>query len=145
SSIRSSSASGPAELGARPAARQPESVRLTTAFPTRSRAARIHRWIRYGFLVWACVSLSWLADSVRTRGVAEELLASDGEVTVVDTPTALELHPREARSGSALLFLCGSGIHAHAYVPLLRPIAEAGYPVFVVKLPYRLAPLASHK
>lgn len=118
---------------------------MTTAFPTRSRAARIHRWIRYGFLVWACVSLSWLADSVRTRGVAEELLASDGEVAVVDTPTALELHPREARSGSALLFFCGSGIHPHAYAPLLRPIAEAGYPVFVIELPYRFAPLPSHK
>jgi len=28
---------------------------------------------------------------------------------------------------------------------LLRPIAEAGNAVFVVKLPYRFAPLASHK
>ena len=28
---------------------------------------------------------------------------------------------------------------------LLRPIAEQGYPVFLVKLPYRIAPLEQHK
>ncbi|RZJ08272.1 MAG: hypothetical protein EOP39_14235, partial [Rubrivivax sp.] len=31
------------------------------------------------------------------------------------------------------------------YVPLLRPIAEAGHPVFIVKLPWRFAPLDSHR
>jgi pimeloyl-ACP methyl ester carboxylesterase len=46
---------------------------------------------------------------------------------------------------AALIFICGSGIHPHAYAPLLRPIAESGYWVFIVKLPYRFAPLASHK
>jgi pimeloyl-ACP methyl ester carboxylesterase len=45
----------------------------------------------------------------------------------------------------ALIFICGSGVSAHAYAPLLRPIAEAGYLVCVVKLPYRFAPLESHK
>ena len=34
---------------------------------------------------------------------------------------------------------------AYAYAPLLHPIAEAGYAVFVVKLPYRFAPLESHQ
>ena len=41
--------------------------------------------------------------------------------------------------------MCGSGIHAHAYAPLLRPIADAERAVFVVKLPYRFAPLDSHR
>jgi pimeloyl-ACP methyl ester carboxylesterase len=48
-------------------------------------------------------------------------------------------------SRAALIFICGSGVSAHAYAPLLRPLAEAGYPVFVVKLPYRFAPCESHK
>jgi pimeloyl-ACP methyl ester carboxylesterase len=57
----------------------------------------------------------------------------------------LEFLPARPLGKPALVFLCGSGISAKAYAPLLRPIAEVGYPVFVVKLPYRFAPLASHK
>jgi len=48
-------------------------------------------------------------------------------------------------SQTALIFICGSGISADAYGPLLRPIAEDGYAVFIVKLPYRFAPFESHK
>lgn len=64
---------------------------------------------------------------------------------VLEGSTALEFRPTSESDRSALIFICGAGIHAHAYAPLLRPIAEAGYPVFIVKLPYRFAPLASHK
>lgn len=46
---------------------------------------------------------------------------------------------------SALIFICGSGVAAAAYAPLLRPIAEAGYPVFVVRLPHRFALFESSK
>lgn len=113
--------------------------------PRRSRARSIHRWVRRGFLVWAVVSTAWMANTVRTRGVATELLESGSEVTVVDGAATLEFLPTDPRAAAALIFVCGAGIHSHAYVPLLRPIAEAGYPVFVVKLPYRFAPLPSHK
>jgi pimeloyl-ACP methyl ester carboxylesterase len=66
-------------------------------------------------------------------------------VTALDGPTVLEFHPTRPRGNAALIFFCGSGVHAHAYAPLLRPIADFGYPVFIVKLPYRFAPLTSHK
>lgn len=113
--------------------------------PAKSRARSIHRWVRRGFLLWTVISLAWLANSVRTQGVADELLLSTESVSLVDEPTALQLAPSRPRGKSALMFICGSGVHPHAYIPLLRPIAEAGYSVFVVKLPYRFAPLASHK
>jgi Alpha/beta hydrolase family len=86
-----------------------------------------------------------LINSVRTQGVADELLQSTQAVRVLDGPTGLEFRPADLNGQSALIFICGSGVHAHAYAPLLRPIADAGYPVFIVKLPYRFAPLASHK
>jgi pimeloyl-ACP methyl ester carboxylesterase len=66
-------------------------------------------------------------------------------VSVVDGAATLEFLPPSSGGKPALIFICGSGVSAHAYAPLLRPIAEAGYAVFVVKLPYRFAPLASHK
>ena len=64
---------------------------------------------------------------------------------MLEGSTGLEFRPSNQSHRSALIFICGSGVHAHAYAPLLRPIAETGYPVFIVKLPYRFAPLASHK
>jgi pimeloyl-ACP methyl ester carboxylesterase len=63
----------------------------------------------------------------------------------VDQAATLAFLPASSDGKTALIFICGSGISAYAYAPLLRPIAEAGYPVFMVKLPYRFAPLGSHK
>jgi pimeloyl-ACP methyl ester carboxylesterase len=57
----------------------------------------------------------------------------------------LQFMPTSSDSKPGLIFICGSGVSAHAYAPMLRPIAEAGYAVFVVKLPFRFAPLESQK
>lgn len=103
------------------------------------------RWIRRGFLLWAIIAMGWLANSYRTRGVSEGTLQSSPTTSVVDGAAVLEFMPTMPGGKPALIFICGSGVSAHAYAPLLRPIAEAGYPVFVVKLPYRFAPLESHR
>lgn len=108
--------------------------------PTRAR-----RWVRGGFLLWAVVSTLWLVNSVRTRGVDEATLRSSPAVSVVDRAETLEFLPARTESRAALIFFCGSGVSTHAYAPLLRPVAETGHAVFVVKLPYRFAPLESHK
>jgi pimeloyl-ACP methyl ester carboxylesterase len=57
----------------------------------------------------------------------------------------LEIKPTSSDAKPGLIFICGSGVAAYAYAPLLRPIAEAGYSVFIVKLPFRFAPLESQK
>src|SRR5436189_5301552 len=103
------------------------------------------RWIRRGLLLWAVISTLWLANSYRTRGVSDETLQSSPTISVVDWAKMLEFFPASSNSTSALIFICGSGVSAHAYAPLLRPIAEAGYAVFVVELPCWFAPLESHK
>ncbi len=103
------------------------------------------RWVRRGFLLWALISTLWLINSVRTQGVGDDMLRSDREISVENGPTTLVFLPASSDSKTALIFICGSGISANAYAPLLRPIADAGFPVFVVKLPYRFAPLESHK
>jgi len=119
---------------------------MTHAAATKQgRRAAIHRWVRRGFLLWAVVSTLWLANSYRTHGVHGDTLRSSPAISVVDRATTLELVPTSSNGKAALIFMCGSGVSAHAYAPLLRPIVEAGYAVFVVKLPYRFAPLESHK
>jgi hypothetical protein len=105
----------------------------------------LRRWIHAGFVLWALVAMSWLANSVRTRGVDENTLRSNDEASVLTDATGLTFLPAAPNGHAALIFICGSGIAAEAYAPLLRPIAEKGFPVFVVRLPYRFAPLESHK
>jgi len=112
---------------------------------TKRKSSAVRRWIRYGFLLWAVISTSWLANSFRTRGVDDDLLRSNPAISVLDQAAILAFSPVSAGGKTALIFICGSGVSAYAYAPLLRPIAEAGYPVFVIKLPYRFAPLEPHK
>jgi hypothetical protein len=46
------------------------------------KAIAIRRWVRRGFLVWAVVSTTWLANTMRTRGVPDAALqASPQAVT----------------------------------------------------------------
>lgn len=112
---------------------------------TKQKGATFRRWLRVAFVSWATFAMLWLANSMRTRGVPEETLQSDRAVSVVSNATQLAFLPLSAPRNRGLLFICGSGVAAEAYGPLLRPIAEAGFPVHVVRLPYRFAPLDSHK
>jgi hypothetical protein len=118
---------------------------MADATATAKKRRQIRRWVRRGFLLWALVATLWLANSYRTQGVDPAVLQSDAAVNVAGGAATLDLSPIAAKSDAALIFICGSGVAAEAYVPLLRPVAEAGYVVFIVKLPYRFAPLESHK
>ncbi len=118
---------------------------MTDAPITKRRPRSAMRWVRRGFVFWAVISTLWLANSVRTRGVDNALLRSNSTVSVIDEATMLEFLPGASNSGTGLVFICGSGVSAQAYAPLLHPIAEAGYAVFIIKLPYRFAPFESHK
>lgn len=109
------------------------------------RPRTFRQWLHLGLLVWAAFAIGWLVNSVRTQDVAEDTLKSNPAVTVVDDGTVLAFLPAATPARTALVFICGSGVAAEAYAPLLRPVAEAGFPVFVVNLPYRFAPFESHR
>jgi hypothetical protein len=118
---------------------------IETPVNPKQKSSTTRRWIRRGFVLWAIFASGWLANSVRTQGVDDAALRSSPTITVTDEATTFALSPNSSENRTALIFVCGSGIHAHAYAPLLRPIAEAGHAVFVIKLLYRFAPLESHK
>lgn len=105
----------------------------------------IRKWISRAFVCWAIGSSLWLANSVRTQGVDPGLLHDDTAVSVITTSETLLFTPTGDMQRSGLVFLCGAGIAAEAYAPLLRPLAEEGYPVKIVRLPFRFAPLEAHK
>ena len=101
------------------------------------------KWVSRGFIAWAIFVFVFLFSGYRTVDVDENLFHDDSTVSVEETPATLSFVPGEYDTG--LIFFCGSGVSSHAYAPLLRPIAEEGFGVFVVKLPYRFAMLESHK
>lgn len=100
--------------------------------------------MRAAFLTWGVASTLWLVNTFRTRGVDPDLLENGTDVSLLRSSEALTLVPATPRQ-AGLIFFTGGGVHADAYVPLLRPLAAAGYRVEIIRLPWRLAPLERHK
>lgn len=117
---------------------------VTPAGPPRNARRNIRRWIRFAFVTWAILSTTYLLNSFRTQGVTPTLLQSSNSVAVSSTSDFLEFQP-EKHNDAGVIFICGAGVAAEAYAPLLRPLAELGYPVKIVRLPLRLAPFESNK
>lgn len=107
--------------------------------------SRKHKAFRLFLAVFWLVVLSWMWLSMQARGVDEKLLTSDDRVQVVESAEVLQLLPRGQAEPAGLIFYPGALVEPDAYVPLVRGVAEAGFPVFLVKLPYRLAPRVAHE
>jgi pimeloyl-ACP methyl ester carboxylesterase len=104
---------------------------------------RVHRWIRRLWITAGLCFMAWLAWNTRARGVDPALLRSTGTVAVLDSGPFLRFTPRTGEAEAGLIFLPGATVDPTAYVPLLRAVAEAGHPVVLVRLPWRVAPSAS--
>ena len=107
--------------------------------------SRPGRWLAFALLLGAVLALIWLGGSLRIADDEVSSLRSDQAVTVRRDEAVLAFLPVTAPVRTALIFICGSDVAAEAYAVLLRPVADAGYPVFIVRLPYRRAFLHIHR
>ena len=83
--------------------------------------------------------LTWLRPYAAGT-VAMAALQSDAQVTVTDGTTSIELRPATIRSPAVgLVFSPGALVDARAYADLLRSVAEAGYLVVILKVPFGVA------
>jgi pimeloyl-ACP methyl ester carboxylesterase len=64
---------------------------------------------------------------------------SDSAVSVSETPTQIVMTPRHASSTTGMFFQPGALVDARAYAAVLRPVAEAGHTVVIVKQPLGIA------
>jgi len=104
-------------------------------------------WRRVRDLVLVLAAIGWLATMAWLRpfpAVEPALTAmeSDATVTVIESATWIELTPSGGTESTALFFQPGAKVDARAYAAVLRPIAEAGYPVIIAKQPVDIAFLA---
>lgn len=100
----------------------------------------MRKWIRR---IWLAAGLSftaWLVWNAQAHGVNPAMLQSSETVTVHDSGAVLQYSPRPDTASVGLIFLPGGAVDPRAYVPLLRAVAEAGYPAALVRLPWRAAP-----
>jgi dienelactone hydrolase len=66
-------------------------------------------------------------------------MAGTPQVHIADSATRIELSPTGATRSTGLIFYPGAKVDPRAYVPNLTPIAAAGYPVIILKVPYNIA------
>ena len=97
-------------------------------------------WVTFGILFTL-----WMANSFRARGFDKLILESDTKVTVAETSRFISFRPNASSQPVGLIFFPGGMVQPEAYAPMSRTIAEHGYTVFIVKLPFGSAPLKSQE
>ncbi len=88
-------------------------------------------------IVWLGV-IAWL----RPLGAVEpsqSAMASDARVDVEESATRIALVPQGSPTGTGVFFHPGALVDPRAYVPVLRPLAEAGHVVVISKPPLGIA------
>lgn len=92
-----------------------------------------------------CGSLLYLCP-YGAGSAAMRSMRSSRSVTVFDRADEIELRPAGRKpKDTGVVFYPGARVDSRAYTPLLRPLAEAGYPVFVLKSPLGMAILNSQQ
>lgn len=104
---------------------------------------RIIRRVVMGLLVLLLLGLAgfftWAATPSRPGAAATAALQSDGAVQVIDHGSYISFEPTGQSSTTAFLFYPGGHVDYRAYAPILRRIAERGYPVVLVRVKLNLA------
>lgn len=89
-------------------------------------------------------SLAWLLNAYEPQDVARENLVSSNEVKVVEGDIT-EFIPKDVVSHTGVIIYPGARIDVKAYAPLANRLAQNGYKVFAVDMPFNMAIFSSHK
>lgn len=114
--------------------------------PPPQRSARQVWSARAGLVVAGAVLLGLLVylEPLSAEQVALDALDDGNGVTVDVSRWSIRLTPTDDPRSSGLAFYPGARVDPQAYAHVLRPIAEAGFPVVIFKQPYNLAILDSN-
>jgi predicted alpha/beta-hydrolase family hydrolase len=99
-------------------------------------------WAITGTVIFV-VFTAWNLIAYQAWGVDDAVLRSDDRVSVEQRAGLTAFRPRAGAEPVGLIFYPGALVEPEAYAPLVRSMAEQGYPAFLVELPFRLAPSKS--
>ena len=94
-------------------------------------------------IVLVC-SLAWLLNAYEPQDIARENLASNSEVDVIEGDIT-EFIPKDVISQTGIIIYPGARVDVKAYAPLANRLAQNGYKVFAVDMPFNMAAFSSHK
>jgi len=97
-------------------------------------------WITLGVLF-----LLWMGNSFRAQGFERAILESDQMVAVEETKQLIHFQPNNNQQLTSLIFFPGGLVAPEAYAPMSRTLSEQGFNVFILKVPFGSAPLASQQ
>jgi surfactin synthase thioesterase subunit len=97
-------------------------------------------WITFGVLF-----LLWMGNSFRAQGFERAILESDQMVAVEETKQLIHFQPNNNQQLTSFIFFPGGLVAPEAYAPMSRTLSEQGFNVFILKLPFGSAPLASQQ
>jgi len=110
-------------------------VGSTKALPEKP-GSTIHRRIRQVWLTFGTLASVALVWSFQAHGVARSVLETDSAVRVTRHEDHIEFAPLGEGKQANLLFFPGGMVQIEAYAPMARAIAEAGFRVVLIKLPF---------
>lgn len=90
-------------------------------------------------VVSVLVFVIWAETPSQPGEYALAALKSDGNVQVTDHGNYISFMPTRQQSDTAFLFYPGGHVNFEAYSPILRQVAEHGYPVILARVNLNLA------
>jgi len=99
-----------------------------------------HRWIRIVWVTGGLTFVAWIVWNMQAHGVAADSAVSSDRVVVTrgdGTTMFMPVGAAPARAG--VVFVPGGMVDPDAYLPLVRAVADAGWPVAIAELPWRMA------
>jgi hypothetical protein len=99
-------------------------------------------------IIWVVAGISffgWLAYSIQSRGFPKSMVQSNQTITISETSENISFIPVEDKRDTGFVFYPGAIIDPKAYVPMAHGLAENGYSVYIVKLPFRSALLSGQE
>ncbi len=88
-------------------------------------------WVSFGVVAFVLLALSFQA-----HGVPAGTLRSGPAVSVERLADRIVFRPAADTAGSGMVLFPGGMVQPRAYAPLARAVAEAGYTVAIVRLPF---------
>jgi hypothetical protein len=105
-------------------------------------------WRRIGSIALVIGGIGWLSATAALRPFSAQqpalsAMLSDDAVMVTESATRIVMEPVSGASATGVFFQPGAFVEARAYAAVLRPLAESGSRVVIVKQPLGIAFLAA--
>jgi pimeloyl-ACP methyl ester carboxylesterase len=98
------------------------------------------RWVRIVWVTGGMLFMGWMVWSMQARDIPEEKRRSTAALSVIEGDDTVVFLPTAPAAGrAAVVFLPGGMVDPDSYLPLVRAVADAGWPAAIVELPWRMA------